>query len=102
ERAQVHRELQEAATRAAAETREAEAELVEAQRALAQATRAVEERTAAVARLTAELAAVEYDPTEHDRLKAAVAVLDQRAGAETAFAAACADLEGAREAAQRS
>lgn len=96
--ARAHRDRHDAATRAATETREAEVELVEAQRALTEATRAVEERAAAVERITSDLAAVQYDPAEHDRLRAAVAVLDQRAGAEAALAAARADLEGARAA----
>src|SRR5690606_38535996 len=78
--ARAHRDRHDAATRAATETREAEVELVEAQRALTEATRAVEERAAAVERITSDLAAVQYDPAEHDRLRAAVAVLDQRAG----------------------
>ncbi|MGE3961677.1 MAG: AAA family ATPase [Dehalococcoidia bacterium] len=96
ELATTDREHQQTLERAALAVREAEAELEEATNALAAATRAHTDRAAEVARIEAELAAVRYDATEHDRLKAAVALLDQRAQAEAALARAREELAGAR------
>ena len=96
ELARTHRDQQDAATRAANEARAAEGELAEAQRALATAEAGVAARLATVERLTAELSALTYDAAEHDRLKAAVALLDQRAGAEAALAEARQALASAR------
>lgn len=98
ELATTDREHQQAIEHASTTVREAEAALVEAQRALADATCAVEERTKAVARIEAEQAKLKYDPAEHDRLKAAVAVLDQRAAAEAALTQVRADLDAAKQA----
>lgn len=100
ELARTHRERQEAATRAATEAREAETELAQAQYALDEAERAVATKQAAVEQGAANLAALAYDAAEHDRLKSAVAVLDQRAAAEAALASARADLDAARRTAE--
>ena len=73
-------------------------ELAKEAREIAEAKRVEQaERTAAVERTEADLAKVQYDPTEHDRLKAAVALLEQRAQAEAALASARKDLEAARK-----
>lgn len=98
ELATTDRELQQAREHAALAVREAEEELGRAQHALAEATRAVEERTGAVERIAGEQAKLRYDPAEHDRLKAAVALLDQRAEADAALARAREELAGARRA----
>ncbi len=105
ELARTHRDQQEAATRAANEARAAEVDLAEAQQHLTTAEGEVASRRASVDRLTADLATLAYDPAEHDRLKAAVALLDQRASAEaalaearTALATAQRDVEVARTA----
>jgi len=95
--ARTHHDAQKEAERAALAARETEAELAESQRALAEATRTVEEHTTAVARLTAEQAKLQYDPAEHDRLKAAVALLDERVKAEAALAEARDQLVDARQ-----
>ncbi len=98
--ARAHHDAQKEAERAALSAREAEAELAESQRALTEATRTFEERTAAVARLTAEQAKLQYDPAEHDRLKAAVSLLDERVKAEAALAEARTHLVDARQASE--
>jgi len=97
--ARTHHDAQKEAERTATAARETEAELAESQRVLTEAVRTVEERTKVVGRITAEQANLEYDPAEHDRLKAAVALLDERTKAEAALAEAQAHLAGAKQAA---
>ena len=95
--ARTHHERQQALERAATSVREAEAEVEEATKALDAATRAVAERAGEVERTEGELAQVQYDPAEHDRLKAAAALLEQRSQAEAALSRAREELEAARK-----
>lgn len=98
ELARTNAERQKDAERTAEAAREAEREVAEAQRALAEAVRRVEAHRLALEQVEARLAALPYDPAEHDRLKAAVALLDQRADAEAGLAQAREELAQAKTA----
>ncbi|MDA0815694.1 MAG: SMC family ATPase [Chloroflexi bacterium] len=87
--------LREAHERAESELRDAEVEVTSAiaARDAAEGAAAAQERE--VTEATTALDAIAYDRAQHDRLKAVVALLDQRVSAEAAFAAAVADSEAA-------
>ncbi len=88
------REAHETAARAAAEaTSDLEAATATAKRHAKQA----KDGAAAVERAEAARAALAYDAGQHDRLKAQVALLDQRASAQAALTAAQEDARAARE-----
>ncbi|MCK9486356.1 MAG: SMC family ATPase [Dehalococcoidia bacterium] len=89
------RAAHEAAARAAEEAAKG---LAAARTALQQHTKRAEDGRAAVQAAVAQQAALAYDREQHDRLKAQVALLEQREAAERALASAREEVEASRRA----
>jgi len=86
------RDRQKVATQQEAEAKTAADDLALAQTALNAAVRQRDRANAQVGEVGAAAKALAYDRAEHDRLRAQVALLDQRAAAEEALVSAAGDL----------